>query len=278
MKQAKQKHAIFVYHDEGADRNVFETCLKTFRQNSPNSRIIIYTDDINAKFESELFDKYNVMLNTLPRLKIEGRRSVCKVECFTDYILRLRFPIPEEEYIIAVLDADLFFLRDAFDVLDYVNIKDIGLTSRGHPYWCDINGGVIFFRKNLNNALKIDAFVQEHRRQSENPTWEFYKEYQKKYNHTRFGQDWTRGQDYLNCVWLNRDSFDIDIKDVTNFFNYCPACDFYGTNNAKRLIIDAYKNKTKAVLHLKSELKELIYEDVFEEAVTSHKKGKIRWR
>ncbi|GAH01828.1 unnamed protein product [marine sediment metagenome] len=109
-----------------------------------------------------------------------------------------------------------------------------------------------------------------------NPQWDVFVKYRKKFGHERFGLDWWIEQDFLNCLWIKRkfvlEKRKVLIKNVTNKYNYCPARDFLGEEEACRLIKIAYAERSVCVLHLKSSLKRMIYEGIFEEAVINYPK------
>jgi len=226
----------------------------------------VFSDDAPLSLQVEWAQIYDLYWRNVPRGQMLNRRATCKIECMVEFCFGLE---PEGEVLIA--DADLYFLSDPFKPFE-VDF-DLGLTSRGYKYWAHINGGVIYLRP----TLKTREFLCEHVNQVLSPTWEVYVEYRKHYGHVQYGLDWTVGQDYLNCVWNHQKDFDLNIVDLTCRYNYCPAYDVFG-ENAFKMILSAYQQKLVTTLHLKSELKKLIYDNVFEDAVTRHKRGKMRWK
>jgi hypothetical protein len=234
---------LITYHNAKADLNVLETALKTFRW------------------------------EVLRPEQMAGRRATCKVENFVHFCEMLQV----EHDRVFVADADLYFVGDPFKAFDEFGPFDVGLTTRGYKFWAPINGGVMYFRINL----KTICFLQEHLRQVHNPTWEIYTKYRWKWGHVKYGADWTVGQDYLNCVWANRDYWNgngFKITDCTKKYNFCPATEKWGRKKAKHLVAERIKTGQIVTAHLKSGLKEMIYDGTLPDAVTRWPKGAIRWK
>lgn len=266
-------HALITYHNAGADLNVFETCIKTLRHHS-SCFIIVFTDDLDDGYIKYASEKYSVIFEKVPPM--DGERAYQKIKQYCEYSCDL-----DDGEQVAVLDADLLFIDNPFKAFEEYNIQpgDIGLTERGYKYWSKINGGVIFW--SINDGIK--ELLKFHQEQSYEPTWNVYQKYQETFRHVRYGRDWTRGQDFLNTIYLNEDKvmamFDeIAILTISNHYNFCPAVDLFGYEKSIAMMIEEYLAKDVCVLHLKSELKQLIYDGVFIEAVTKHERGQAKWR
>jgi len=153
---------------------------------------------------------------------------------------------------------------------------DLGLTTRGYAHAFPINGGVFYLRRNK----KMLDWLQWHLDEIHKPRWEPYVLHRKKWNHARYGLDWSVGQDFLVTNWKYRDylkeKIDLTIVDVGPEFNYCPPTDTMGSQ-AFQLAWDALEKQNVAVLHLKSELKRMIYDSRFPNSKLNFKRGRTAW-
>lgn len=262
-----RKIAAMVYHR--IDDNVLETCLKSLRAVS-DCQIVIYTDDMPKDLCSEISRLYEVEWRVVAPVLMRGQRSVFKVIATNE----LAEAQPDGTQTM-VSDVDTYFLKDPFEA--FAEDFDLGVTSRGYDYWIPINAGIYFYRISDNMRRYLEYMSDE----VDKPSWGAYVKFQTSHRHQRYGRDWSRGQDFLNTSWickdLLRDVYHIKVKDVGYKYNYCPGVDVEGDDRAKALIRQAYKNKSVHVLHLKSSLKQLVYEDVFDLAVTRHPKGHYNW-
>lgn len=242
------------------DLNVLATCIQSLKAVC-DCKIVIFTPDILPELDVEII--------TISEDRVNNRRMACKIECVWDYCRTL--PVGTE---VLVADVDLYFLRDPFAVFKIFPTMDIGVTTRFYSYWAAINGGVVYYRINKATWYFLKVFTED----TSQPVWLRFVEFRKKHRHERFGTDWFVDQDYLCVAWANKDLFDADIVDVGPLYNYCPARDVFGIDKAKAMVAEAYQAGTVQTLHLKDNIKELVYEGVFEHAVTKYPKGRMRWR
>ena len=249
--------AIFVYYG-GVDDNMLCTCIKSLRKVNPECTICIQYTSLPEGF---CRPRCLCDLSPIARAAVKGRRALAKIEFIND-ILNSKVYLTDR---IMVADVDTLFLSDPFAAFDEMSF-DVGLTTRCHEYYFPINAGVFF----LQVSVRVGDFMEWHLSESHSPVWAPYIQHRQKFDHERFGHDWTVGQDFLNVVWQKREyvqkEFDIKIEDVGYKYNYCPNLDVYG-EAACVMIREAYERKLYSVLHLKSGLKRLLYDGVFEEGV-----------
>lgn len=164
--------------------------------------------------------------------------------------------LPNDSEVISA-DADLYYLKDPFFAFKMHKDFDIAVTTRPYKYHYPINGGVVMFR--VNNRVR--GFLNFLASQIFKRTWPELIFYQKQFNHT--GNHWYIDQDMICVAWLFKEDmqkrFGVKIVDVGPYFNYCPHADGASTEDGKRKLMEAYENKSAAVLHLKSRLKELLF-------------------
>ncbi len=213
---------------------------------------------------------YGVGWVTLPESEMENRRQACRVECLSSFVEQAE----SGEKIIRA-DADLYFLKDPFTAFE--DEFDLGLTTRGYKYSYPINVGVLFYK--VSPKMKdLQSFI---RSQVLNPTWQEYVAYRKHWKHEKFGLDWCVEQDFFNVLWLHQnfilENFGIEVKDVGPDYNFCPHADGKFIEEGKQKVVEAYRQKSVSVIHLKSKLKDLVYEDVFDDAITIHERGPRNW-
>lgn len=153
-------------------------------------------------------------------------------------------------------DADLYFLKNPFDAFN--KDFDIGVTTRPYPYQYPINAGVVMFR--VNDCVR--DFLDFIMGQVSKRTWEPLIEWQDRFGHQ--GNEWYIDQDIWCVAFENksyiREKFNVRIADIGPRYNFCPHADGAHTNHGKDLLMEAYRNKSAHVLHLKSRLKELLIE------------------
>ena len=153
-------------------------------------------------------------------------------------------------------DADLYYLDDPFTA--FRQDFDIAVTTRPGTYHYPINQGVVMFRVNDRVRNFLDFLIG----QIFERTWPELIEFQKRFNHT--GNDWSIGQDMMCVAWLNKEEiqkrFGVKIVDIGYEYNYCPHADGIQTIFGKEQLMTAYELKTVSVLHLKSRLKELLFD------------------
>jgi len=254
-----------------ADNNVFETGLKTLRSVS-DCDIVVCTDNVPVDLRVELTSLYGVQWHLYSEGAVTGRRAVFKVESLNEISLSY----PDDTQIMAA-DADLYYMKDPFEAFQEYTF-DLGLTSRGFRCWCDINAGVYYYRMGHRLRSFIDYSTQEIRE----PSWPLYVNFRKRYRHEKFGQDWTRGQDFMNVVWSHRKKvrkrFKIRVTDVTPKYNYCPALPKRPSAHDYDSLVKARRGRDISVIHLRARMKKAIYAGILPDAVTRHGKGPFNWR
>lgn len=260
------KYAYLFYHR--CDDNMFETCIKTLRKVS-DCKIVVATDNVPDEMKKDLSIKYQVQWIDVPRSEVVGRRAFCKIKVLRDFVNTL----PSGDIVMAP-DVDMYFMADPFTALDGRSF-DIGFTTRGYDYYFPINGGMIYIVVNG----KTCGWLTWHVTEALNPKWGLYKN--RNYRHRqRFGLDWAVGQDFLIACWERREwikaTMGVVIEDVGSRYNYCPPSDRW-FKRAFECIREAYQNKTHAVLHLKGALKDILYEGLFEDAITKYSRCSHDW-
>lgn len=159
-------------------------------------------------------------------------------------------------------DADLHFLKDPFTAFDKEVIFsqgfDIAVTTRPYKYQYPINGGVVMFRV----TDKLKRFLSFAISQIYERTWPAFIAFQAKFNHS--GNDWFCDQDFWNACYLNRqeilERFDVLIDDIGPSWNFHHHADGASTEQGKEQTLKAFQEKSVAVIHLKSRLKELLFD------------------
>lgn len=163
--------------------------------------------------------------------------------------------LPDNSKVISA-DADLYFLKDPF--VAFKQDFDIAVTTRPDTYQYPINQGVVMLR--VNNRVRdfLDFLVSQVYKR----TWQALIEWQAKFNHT--GNDWCIGQDMMCVAWLHKlwvlKKFGVKIVDIGSEYNFCPHSDGIHTFSGKQKLMNAYNDKSVSVLHLKSKLKELLFD------------------
>jgi len=163
--------------------------------------------------------------------------------------------LPEGLKVISA-DADLYYLKDPFTAFDKFDF-DIAVTTRPEKYHYPINQGMVMFR----TSKKLNYFLDFLMSQIFKRTWPELIQWQELFKHS--GNNWSIGQDMM-CVAFRlkeqiEENFGIKIVDVGPEYNYCPHSDGIHTWSGKQKLMEAYKNKSVSVLHLKSRLKELLF-------------------
>lgn len=286
------QYILMTYH-EPADRNCLETALRTLRQHNDSCVVVLQTDNAPTRLLAELSNEYGISIDLCPNMA--GHRAGDKVDWFADYITK----VCEDGDQIIVADIDLYFLGDPFDGFDDAGLdgfaSSVGITTRGYDFWCPINGGMFYFVADVDTR----AFLAEHVRIMHLP-WEQqlvefprFAKWRRHWGHVKHGLDWAIGQDYMACRWMEQcdkntheeaasgdgpAGVDTLMVDVTNKYNFCPATEKWGRNWCKRRMLQAMAEGDKVVLHLKSSLKEMLYDGTLPLAVTRHERGKLKWK
>jgi len=262
------QYAFFAYWNN-VDPNMLETCIASLRQVS-QCVIYIATNDIPIEVEKRL-DSYHVCWLRVPNEKVQKRRACCKIEVLNNLMKQL-----DSQDSVLVSDVDVVFIKDPFVPFYEYRGMDLGLTTRGYDHAFPINGGIFYIRVNP----KMKDWLRWHLEEIYTPTWEPYVKHRKKWNHGHYGLDWSMGQDFLVANWYEREWVQqekgIHIVDVGPNYNYCPPTDTIG-KEAFKLAWDALSEKSVSVLHLKSELKRIIYDPKFPGACINYAKGRAAW-
>lgn len=257
--------------DYGFDKRLMDKTLETLDEVSDEqTNIVVFSDELkdysfNSQGVEAVYD--NVKRSVLTQFVTSDERKIgrmgSKVLCQYRFILGL----PNGSRVISA-DGDLYFLRDPFQAFTKefrgLDNFDIGVTTRCEPYKYPINGGMIFF--SVNDQVKdFLRFLIEQVYEMTDPD---LISYQKRFGHDKQGNpaDWYIDQDMWNVAYLGDDRlkehYDVKITDVGCTFNFAPHSD--GTPEqiaaGKAKLMRAYHDESVHVLHLKSRLKELVFE------------------
>lgn len=218
--------------------DVCETFLNSFRKVNDKALLQVHTDDVPVEIQTEWSENYGVeWIITEPA---QGQR------CYQ----RMMSAVETSCDRLVFCDVDVYFLDDPFKVFDKRKF-DLGLTKRIHSYKFPVNSGVFFVRPEGRDFLsEFPAYADEHK-----DIW-----------------DWFIDQDFLNYLWGRR-----GVVDVGWEWNFCPNTDVFGTVLAMDMIRRAYESKSVKILHLKSELKNLIYDGFLEYAINRPENKKAGW-
>jgi hypothetical protein len=264
--------AYFVYHRK--DDNMLLTCINSLRVVNPNCSIVIVTDGVPEGLKDKLRNDYNVIWFYVTPSQMNKRRATCKIEMLNEIVKDLE----NSKAQILVSDVDIYFQGDPFVPFEEYPDMDLGLTTRGYPYAFPINAGIFYIR--VNDKMK--SWVQWHIDEILKPSWGRYIQLHiNQYRHRqRLGLDWAVSQDFLIANWLYKDEVKklkgVNIIDVGPQYNFCPPVDTM-KNKAFELIRESLIKKDKVVLHLKSDLKKMIYEGIFPNAKIEYPKGETAW-
>lgn len=242
-----------VYNSSGGiGLDVFVACINSLRAVNSSCSIVICINRSCYYVLEELcilgrWDNMHWLV--LDNEKVHRRRATAKMEGLSILAAHLN-----DETRILVSDIDIYFLDDPFKAL----FEDIGLTTRGYPYWAPINGGIWYLK--LSNETR--AWLYWHMSEIFRPTWKPYVNLRSSRRHERHGLDWTVNQNFLICNWIEKqyiyDTFSILISDCGPEYNFCPAVDLVGLSKAKEQIRNAIISKSVHTIHLKSNLKSMI--------------------
>lgn len=262
--------AYFCYHRK--DDNVLETCINSLKLVNPLAIPMICTDGVPEELEERFEKEYNVRWIKVPEERMKNRRATCKIEILQQAVQKLSY-----DDNILVSDVDVYFISDPFKAFTESHF-DLGLTTRGYKHLFPINAGIFYIK--LNERMR--RWIDWHVLQIHNPAWPPYKEAKRTNNHYRFGLDWTVGQDFLIACWNARTELlsdkGINVVDVGCKYNYCPATDLF-KGKAFEMAWNALNGNEKGIitLHLKSDLKKMIYESNFPNAKLNYPKGTTAW-
>jgi len=260
------QYAFLFYHR--CDDNMFETCVKTLRMHS-GCDIIVATDNVPHDLQNQWSKDYGVYWIDVPVEQMKNRRAAAKIEILDSYVHSLE---PDDQ--VFVSDVDMYFMKDPFTAFTRFEF-DVAFTTRGYEYYFPINAGVFCLR--VNDFSK--RWISWHKEQIYDPTWRPYRD-QNKRHRERFGFDWAVSQDFLISCWKERawiaQTMNINIQDIGPEYNYCPPSDKW-KQKAFEAIRIAYRDKTHVVLHLKSTLKDMLYEGLFVDAVIQYPRCGNDW-
>jgi len=234
--------------DYNFDEQLLNKCLSTLRGVSDCNKIVF----------SDRLIEYGLDVLTQYVVPDERKIGIAGSKITTQF--RFINALADGSKVISA-DADLYFLKDPFDAFEKFGDFDIGVTTReDKEYHYPINQGVVMFNVNPN----VRNFLEFLTSQIIERTWPPLIAWQKKFNHLVIGNDWCIGQDEMCVAWLERDKiqekFGVKIVDVGYKYNYCPHADGVHTWSGKHKLMTAYNDRSVAVLHLKSKLKELLLE------------------
>lgn len=231
-----------------------------------NCNKIVFSNRVKDYSQLTYQNGYNILTQYVTEDELRLGRMGSKV--LTQY--RFINALPDGSKVISA-DADLHFLKDPFEAFKpYIYSKtqdqkfDIVVTTRPYQYKYPINAGVVMFNVN-DRVRRFLTFVMS---QLYDLTWQPLIDFQKKFGHT--GTDWYIDQDLWCAVYLNRqeilERFDVLVDDIGPSMNYCPHADGDSTEQGKQQLMQAYNEKSVHVLHLKSRLKELLFEGKLNES------------
>jgi hypothetical protein len=228
------------------------------------------TDGVKDVLRRDFERDYGVVWLDVPVSKMRRRRAACKVSELDAFVNRL----PEGDRIL-VTDADVYFRSNPMMAFTEMDGDDLGLTTRGYDHMFPINGGIFYIQVNQ----KMKDWIRWHRKEVFNPQWEVYRRIRKRYNHHHFGLDWSVGQDFLVANWEARDEVfalrGVRIGDVGPRYNYCPATDTMG-ERAYEMVRECLKEDEVVTVHLKSDLKSMIYDGTFPNTIR-YPRGNLQW-
>jgi hypothetical protein len=204
--------------------------------------------------------------NVLTQFVTEKERDIGRMgsKVLTQY--RFMMGLPDGSQVISA-DCDLHYLSNpfsAFETLKMVSGEleewDIAVTTRPYEYHYPINGGVVFFKINKNVRDLLSYLIAE----VFDRTWFELQQYQRRFDRTPGDNDWYIDQDIWCCCWLYKnlikERFGVNIIDVGPKYNFCPHADGVSTEDGKLLLMNAYESGAASILHLKSRLKELLFD------------------
>jgi len=264
------QYVFYCYHRK--DDNMLETCINSLRQVNSSVQILVVTDAMPPAVRDHFRDQYGVQWILVPFSQMQKRRATCKIECLEEAVHEM----PEGAQVL-VSDVDVYYLKDPFRAFDIHTQMDLGLTTRGYQHLFPINAGIFY----LHIQKSLREWLLWHRQQILRPTWEPYVQLRHTYHHERYGLDWSVGQDFLIANWLHRSEVFqerlVRIEDVGAQYNYCPPTDTMGAA-AFEMVRRVLRDQTVNTIHLKSDLKRMIYEPgLFPHACLRYAKGVVSW-
>lgn len=249
------------------DDNVFETFVRTFRRHHKNALLQVHTNDQRRDWQRDMNRRYNVHWCVDVEAAVKGRRALRKLELVKQQVCQA-----DPGDVILVSDVDTYYMAEVFERFrDYD--CDVGITTRLYRYWAPVNGGVWFVRPSEQVQRMLEYLLPDGKEVVLAPA-DFPQTYRK-------WPDWFVDQDLLCFLWQYRSSllrsWHVRVTDLGPLFNYCPGTDVFELGLAKALLRTAYQTDRAYVLHLKSKLKECVYEGWLADAVTGYEKGASDW-
>lgn len=261
----------FTYHRK--DDNMLVTCIHSLRNVCPDStkvHIILTTDGIPKEVADLLHSKYVVYIDWVKKEQMVKRRAACKVERLGNLVGGLSMGD-----VVLASDVDVVFLKNPFTAMYKLGF-DLGFTTRGYKHLFPINGGIFYVL--ISSATQ--AWMKWHVDEVHKPTWKPYVDHRRRCNHAHFGLDWSVGQDFLVACWYEKEQlrkeYGLIIKDVGPEYNYCPPTDTMG-DQAFVMAWEALEKQSVTTLHLKSELKKMLYDPRFPDAQILYPRGTWAW-
>ena len=232
--------AYFIFSGEIREWDLFDTCIKSLQKVS-DCQVVVYTPGLE---NYEYLEKRNVKVVHFEKADWDNRRLTCKVECTLTLPESIGLKYGDN---VLVLDADLFFMKDPFDIFEK-NQFDFLYTTRNMTNEYVVNGGVwgYTYNEQSENLLKFQISNLN------NPQWQPYVDARRYHAHDTDGLDWWGGQDFLCEMHNHRESINngdlgFDIKTI----DAGPEYNWIYTGMSIEQQIEHIKNKKSHVLHYK---------------------------
>jgi len=231
--------------DYSFDKRLLAKTLSTLDNVTKCNKIIF--SDIVKHYGKDILTQY-----VIPKERSLGKMGS---KILTQY--RFIKNLPDDSKVISA-DADLYFIKDPF--IAFEQDFDLAITTRPFQHHYVTNYGVVMFRVNDRTRNFLDFIIS----QVFERTWPELIEYQESFGHK--GNEWCVGQDAMSVAWLHKEDmqkrFGIKIVDIGPDYNYCPHADGAYTELGKDQLMKAYRERKVSVLHLKSRLRELLFDGV----------------
>ena len=214
--------AWFMYYGNYSEDDMFDVCIRSLKKQS-DCKIVVYTPDVEqSQVDKSLLEKRGVEIVEFPNEDLDDRRVVCKIEKVYELMTN-----SNKGDNIMCFDADLFFLKDPFDLFkEFKEEKfDFFYTTRQYPCWAQANAGVWGFTINVASEKFMQFYIDE----INNPSWKQYIDFRISHpsNSDLSEKDWWVDQDFLCTCNRHKDEinngmleFDIKIIDATSKYNY----------------------------------------------------------
>ena len=214
--------AWFMYYGNYSEDDMFDVCIRSLKERS-DCKIVVYTPDVEqSQVDKSLLKSRGVEVVEFPNKDLDDRRVCCKIEKVYDLMTN-----SNKGDNIMCFDADLFFLKDPFELFKEFKKEefDFFYTTRHYPCWAQANAGVWGFTVNAASEKFIQFYIDE----INNPSWEQYIDFRLGHpsNTDLSEKDWWVDQDFLCTCNRHKDKinngmleFDIKIIDATSKYNY----------------------------------------------------------